>query len=283
MTLSERNTFFKIGIIFCIVCTLLIFAASFLAIYPNEDEGYNRLFGMEENTRRPANIFQAITSFLPNSYFAVHTSLVMSVLFSLIGITLIHSFFERTSTPEILYIAIFTISFAFEIIRLILPLYFIFGFPSLYMNVAFRVLLFVRFFSVFSLFAAGLCAAGLEIQKTRNVIFVITVAALVMTLGVPIDVLNWDTSLNMVSGFSSMFRLIEIAAFLTAIINFFIASKIRGTKEYMHVAVGVLLVFAGRNILLITDNWASPVFGILILSIGTWFISSKLHKIHLWL
>ncbi|MCL2759390.1 MAG: hypothetical protein FWD22_04195 [Treponema sp.] len=241
-------------------------------------------FGMEEELRRSTGIFQFLSGlFIGNDYFAVHVSLSALVLFSLVGIMLIHSYFERTSAPEIFYIAIFAICFSFEAIRLVLPLHSIFNFSSFYMRVALRFLLFARFFSVFSLFAAGVCAAGLEVQKTRNVIFVMVLAALVITLGVPIDVLNWDTSFNIVNGYSSMFTLIELAAFFTAMISFLIAAKTRGSKEYIHVAIGVLLVMVGRNILLNTDNWIGPLPGIALLSIGTVFICSKLHKIHLWL
>jgi len=276
MTLSERNVLFKTGIIFSSVCTLLMMTASFLVIsvYP----------GIGDAIRRPMNAFQFIAAFfLSSSYYAVHVSIAISILFSLIGIILIHSFFERTSAPEILYIAIFTISLAFEVIRIILPLHFLFNFPAYYMRAAFRVLLFVRFFSLFSLFAAGLCSAGLDVQKTRNIIFVIIIASFILTLGVPIDVLNWDASLNMVIGFSSMFRTIEIVTIFTTMISFLIAAKVRGSKDYTYIAAGTVLVLAGRDILLSADNWAGPFFGILLLSTGTWFLCSKLHKIHLWL
>jgi len=270
MTLSERNTFFKAGIAFCLVFTLLILAASFFTIpvYPKM---------MDENIPRPMNIL------LPNNYFSVHASIALTVVFSLIGILFILSYFERTSAPEILYIAIFTISFAFEAIRLVLPLQLIFNFPSFYILVAFRILLFARFFCIFSLFAASICAAGLEVQKTRNVIFVIVIASLIITMGVPIDVLNWDTSLNMVNGYTSMFRMIELVAFITTLTSFLIAAKNRGSKEYIYVAIGIMLAIIGRKILLSTDNWTGPVLGFLMLSFGTWFLCSKLHKIHLWL
>jgi len=277
MTLSERNTFFKVGIIFCSICTLFVAAASFLII-----PVYSKI--MEEYTRRPVNAFQFLaTIFMKNDYYAVYVSLAASVLYSLIGIIFIHSFFERTSAPEILYIAIFTISLAFEAIRLILPLYCVFIFSLFYVNAALRVLLFARFFSIFSLFAAGLCAAGLEVQKTRNVIFVMIIAALVITLWVPIDSSNWDTSLNIVNSFTSMFALVELAAFITTMISFFIAANIRDSKEYFNIAIGVMLALAGRGFLINVDNWMGFVPGILLLSIGTGFLCLKLHKIHLWL
>jgi len=276
MTLSERNLFFKIGIAFCAIIAILTVAASFLTvpIYST----------MEENSRRPADFFQFLTNpIIKSNYYAVHTSLAAAVLFSFIGMVLIHFFFERTSSPEILFIAIFTISFSFEAIRLIMPLYLIFNFPSFYLLIAARTLLFARYFGIFSLFAASVCAAGFETQRTRNIILVIFVAVLFVTLGVPIDTQNWDTTFTMINGYTSMFGLIEVIAFLTTVISFFVAAYVRSSRDYIYVGIGVIIAMVGKSILLGTDNWAGPVPGILLLSFGTGFLSSKLHKLHLWL
>jgi len=276
MTLSERNLFFKTGIVFCAIIVLLTLAASFLTapVYST----------MEENSRRSTDFFQFfINRFIKSDYYAVHASLAAAVLFSFIGMLLIHFSFERTSAPEILYIAFFTISFSFEAIRLILPLYLIFNFPSFYLLVAARLLLFARYFGIFSLFTASVFAAGFETQRTRNVILVLFVAVLFVTLGVPIDTQSWDTAFNMINGYTSMFRLIEVVAFLATVISFLVAAYIRSSKDYVYVGIGVILALAGKGILLGTDNWAGPVPGILLLSFGTGFLCSKLHKLHLWL
>jgi len=276
MTLSERNIFLKTGIFFCIAVILLIIAASFLTvpIYPE----------IEENSQRPDYYFQFFTGMIiGNNYYAVHTALVLAAVFSLVGMILIHAFFERTPTPEILYIAFFALSLSLEALRLFLPLDFVFNFPSFYLRITTKVLLFVRFFGVFSLFTAGLCAAGLDVQKARNAIFIIIVAALVITLGVPIDVHSWDTGFNMTSGYITTFRLIELVVFITTMVSFFIAAKTRDSKEYINVAIGVSLTLIGRNILLGTDNWIGCGLGISLLSFGTLFLCSKVHKIYLWL
>ena len=276
MTFSERNIVFKAGIAFCAVITILIIAISTLTIplYPT----------MEENIRRPAYLFQFVSGwFLGSNYYAVHASLILAVLFSLIGIIFIHFYFERTSAPEILYISFFTVSFSFEAIRLILPLYFIYNFPSFYLLGISRVLLFARYFGIFSLFVASVLAAGLEVQRTRYIIIFLVLAVLLIILGVPIDTQSWDTSFNMISGYTAMFKMIEIVAFITTVATFFVAAKVRDSKDYIHVGIGVIFALIGKNILLGTDNWAGPVPGILLLSFGTWFICSKLHKIHLWL
>jgi hypothetical protein len=275
MTLFGRNVFFRVGITFCAVSALLILAASF-SVLPE----YQNIGG---DISRPADFFQVfLGNFFETNFLAVHVSMIMVVFFSLIGIILILSFFEQTSAPEILYIAIFTISFSFETIRLVLPLYLIYDIPSLYLLIASRVLLFARFFGIFSLFAASISAAGLEVQMTRNVLLVIIVATLVM-IGVPIDTQNWDTSLNIVYGYNSIFRLIEFIVLIISVVSFFIAAHIRGTREYVYIGIGLMVALIGRYFLLYSDSWAGPAPGILMLSFGIWFVCSKLHKIYLWL
>jgi len=276
MNLSERNAFLKAGIVFCAVLTLLIIVASFILapVYQN----------LGENINRPSDFLQAfIGKFIKVDYFAVHASLIMSVVFALFWLIFIHSYFEQTSAPEIVYVAIFSISFSFEIIRLILPLNQIYSIPSFYLMILARTLLFVRFFGIFSLLAASICAAGLEVQKIRTIIIIIFLTALIITFGVPIDTGTWDTSLNMSSGYYSHFRMIEIVVFFSTILGFFVAANVRGSRDYAFIGIGVMLALIGRNLLLKTDNWACPVPGLTLLCVGTWFMCSKMHKIHLWL
>lgn len=276
MTLSERNALFKVGIVFCALSALLILAASFFIV-----PLYSSL---EENTFRPTGFFNLIASrFMDADYLSVHISLVMMVLFSLVGIILVYSFFEQTSAPEILYIAFFIISFSFETVRLILPLYLLFDIPSFYLLTASRILFFTRYFGFFSLFAAGIYAAGLDMQEARYVIMVLFIAALAITFSTPIDTQRWDTSLNIIMKYNSISRLIEIAAFFTTVISFFIAVNIRSSKEYAYIGIGAILALTGRYLLISSDNWVFPAPGILMLSLGTWFVCSKLHKINLWL
>jgi hypothetical protein len=237
-----------------------------------------------ENIRRSEGLIQVfIGQFLKTNFYAVHISLVEAVLYALISLILIYHFFEQTQAPEIMFIASFVVSLAFEAARLILPLHWIYHIPSLYLLMASRVLLFGRYFGTFSLFTASVYAAGLDVQKTRNSILVILGATLIITLGVPIDTQTWDSSMSMVNGYTSMFRLIETSAFLITLISFFIAAYSRGSREYALIGAGAFLSLLGRTLLLEGDTWISPILGILLLSAGTWFICTKLHKVYLWL
>ena len=276
MTLFERNVFFKAGIVFCGLTALLAAAASYLII-----PVYSK---MSENPSRPPYIIQSISGrFLENSYYAVHVSILFAVVFSLIGLLLIHHFFERTSTPEILYISFFIFSFSLEIIRLFIPMQLIYNYPFFHLLSSARILLFTRYFGLFSLFTAAICAAGLEVKKNRNITSIILISVLLIILSVPVDNQTWDTSLKMVNGYNNTLRMMDIAAFIITALSFFAAAKIRDSKDYMSAGFGVLLALSGRNILLGTDNWAGPVLGMSLLSYGTFLICSRLHKIHLWL
>jgi len=230
------------------------------------------------------SLFQSVSGLLLESnHYAVHVSIIMAVLFSFIGIILIYYFFERTSAPEILYISLFTVTFSFELLRLIFPLHLIYIFPSFYLIGAARILIFARYFNVFSLFTASLCAAGFEIQKTRNIIIAIFIAVIALTFGIPVDTENWNASLNIVNGFASVFKMINTVIFIVTVCTFFVAARVRGSRDYVYIGIGAALAMIGRNALIGTDNWTGPILGILLLSFGTWFICSKLHKIHLWL
>jgi hypothetical protein len=277
MTLSNRNIFFKAGIIVSLAALIGIGAVSriLLPLYPP-------LIPLA--VQRSQGVIQALTShFLSPAPYVPFAVVVSSVVYSLITMILIYYFFEKTQAPEILFIALFTLSFAFEPARLIIPLCSAWELPGVYPIAAYRILIFGRYFGIFSLFAAGVCASGLEIREPGNVILLILGATLIIALGMPIDGLSWDSALCLISGYASMFRLVETGIILITMASFFISAYIRGAREYLFIGAGAILVSIGRNLLLTADTWATPLPGLAILLAGTWFICNQLHRVYLWL
>jgi hypothetical protein len=277
MTLSDRNNIFKAGIILSFLCLLICIAASIKAI---------PVYAMMEKeiTHRSEGMLQAFAGrFLNAKLLSVHCGIFVLVLYSFLTIILIFYFFEKTKSPEILFVVFFAVSFSLEALRLILPLGRVYDFPSLYSLAASRVILFGRLFGVFSLFTASIYGVGYEMQKQRYVIIIITVISLFISMGIPIDTQVWDSSLNMVIGYTTMFRLIDTGTFLITAISFFIAAWSHGSRGYVFIGVGSVLVFLGRNILLGADTWAGLPVGLPLLAAGTWLICTNIHKIYLWL
>jgi hypothetical protein len=277
MTLSVRNNCFKAGIIASALALILIAASAYLAFpaYPD---------AAGESSRRATGLVQAIAAdLLEAAPYAPFVSILAAVFYSLISLTLIYHFFEKTQSPEIFYMSLFVMSLAFEALRIMVPLRIAMELSNVYLIWTTRVLIFGRYFGLFSLFAASICASGLEIQKQQNVIFVIVAAALIIALGMPIDGLSWNTSLSMILGFSKMFIVVETGILLITVTSFLVSSYTRGIKEYIVVGLGTLFAYVGRNMLLNADTWAILAPGLLILGVGTWFICTQLHKVYLWL
>ena len=277
MTLSDRNNAFRLGIAFSILCLAICIAASFKAI-----PAYAVM--EDEINRRPEGILQVLFSQFSNvQLLAAHWCIVGMVLYSVLSVIFIHYSFEKTQSPEIMYIVLFAASFSFEALRLVLPLMWVYEIPSLYLLMASRLIVFGRYLGIFSLFSASVFAVGLKVQKQRNVIMVITIITLIIALGFPIDTQIWDSSLNMINGYVSTLRLIELGAVFITIISFFVAAWLRSSQEFTFISIGVAFAFLGRAFLLTADTWAGLPIGLPLLVIGTWLICTRLHKIYLWL
>jgi hypothetical protein len=277
MTLYGRNAFFRIEIV--ISGTFLILAGALaLQALPACPAA------MAEAVKRSPGIIQGLAvRLLGPDPFVPFVSLAVAVLFSPAALILIYLSFEKTQAPEILFITLFVLSFSFEVMRLMTLLQKVWVIPSIYLLLASRALLFGRLLGIFSLFAAGVCAAGLEVQKQLNVIFIAIFISLVVSLGIPIDILTWDSSFSMINGYLSLFRMVEAVVLLITMASFFISAWSRGTAEYGAIGLGSFLAFTGRNILLSADTWIGPLPGLLLLAAGVWLICTKLHRVYLWL
>jgi hypothetical protein len=277
MTLAFRNRVFLAGIILAVVSFTIIIAASVVTIpvYPQVMAGI---------AQRSAGFFQfIITKLLKPAPYIPFFTMLCAVIYALLSMALIYFSFEKTQCPEILFIAFFIISFVFEVIRIMLPLKFTYNLPAVYLTMTTRMLLFGRYFGVFSLFSASVCAAGLQVQKQRNIVIFILTAALVIALGVPIDSLSWDSSFTMIIGYNTMLMMIETGIALITILSFLISAYFRSSREFIYIGAGSFMVFLGRDCFLSADTWPMPFLGIASLAVGTWFMCTQLHKVYLWL
>ena len=276
MTLSERNKIFRICFF---IPVIILVGMAFVSVFVMPV--YSAVFN--EASHRPTGFIQNFVAqySLPQT-FAPFAAIICAVLYSLIATIFIYFRFQKTQSPEILYICFFVLSFAFEGTRIMLPIKAHFDLPGIYLIMASRVLFFGRYFGFFALFAASVYAAGLEIQKQRPTLAAIALLTLVLSINMPIDGLSWDTALVMSSGYNTMFTIVNIGISLITLVSFAIASYSRGLKEYLYICLGAFLVLLGRNILFSADTWLTLFPAMIILIAGTWFICKKLHKVYLW-
>ena len=277
MTLSVRNNFFRGWIIIDILSLALIAAggsSAFPAFYEVTAMASQRSGGLIQK------LIENLSVPVPNVPF---WTMLFAVAYSLISITLIYYFFEKTQSPEILFIGLFVFSLTFEFARIILPLNIVFPLPVVFIAGAARVLLFGRYFGLFSLFAAGVYASGLDAQKQEPFLLLLILAAMIIAMNVPIDSLSWDSTFVLSSAYRPMFFVIETGIIIITTLSFFVSAYIRGSRSYVLIGIGIFLAFAGRNILLGSDTWITPIPGLVLLVAGTWFACSRLHLEYLWL
>jgi hypothetical protein len=277
MTLSSRNYLFRAGIVVSVLTISVIVGVSFviLPLYPS-------LLPMA--ARRSGDIVRVLSGNAADPFpYIPFVTMSVSCCYAFITMIFIYYYFEKTHSPEILFFALFALSLTVEASRIMVPLRMAYELPTMFLVMASRTLLFGRFFGVFSLFAASLYAVGLEMRKQGNILLIIALVTLILTLGIPIDGMSWDSTLSMIYGYSSMFRLIETGIVLITMITFFVSAYSRGSGEYVFIGIGALLVYIGRNILLGADTWIAPIPGLAILIAGTWFICNRLHRVYLWL
>ena len=277
MTLLVRNNFFRGGIALASFSLGIVALTGYFA-YP-AFPGAASFYAM----RSQGMIQSLIEGLAEPSAYIPFWAILCAVLYSLVSIILIYYFFEKTQSPEILFIGFFVLSLAFEFTRIIIPFRMIFSFPAEYLVTASRILLFGRHFGLFSLFAASVCAAGLDSQNQNNMSGVMVLAALVIALNVPIDSLIWDSTFMLWNGYRSMFHMLETGILIVSMVTFFISAYTRGSVSYVFIGVGAFLMLTGRNILISSDTLFMLIPGASILVMGTLFVCARLHKEYLWL
>ena len=277
MTLTVRNNFFKGGIAIAVISLCLVVLGGYFTFSALPHASASA-------AHRSGGLFQAfvINNITPSDY-APFFAILGAVIYSLVSIALILYNYEKTQSPEIIFIGFFVISLSFEFVRLIVPLREVFSFPSMYMIFASRVLLFGRYFGLFSLFTAGVYAAGLDMQKQQNAFFLLVLASLIIAMNVPVNILVWSTSFEITNGYGSMLAMVETCVFVVTIVTFLISAYTRGSVVFIYIAAGIFMAYAGRNILLASDNWITLFAGLFVLSAGTWYTCVRLHREYLWL
>jgi len=277
VTLLARNNCFKGGIILAALSLSIVAIGGYFVFSAFPEASASAAL-------RSGGIFLELVENLaePSAYVPFWTMLAAAV-YSLISIILINYFFEKTQSPEILFIGAFVVSLAFELARLAIPLQTAYPFSAMYLIAAFRFLLFGRYFGLLSLFAASIYAAGLDAQKQQNIFLLLVMTALVIALNVPVDSQTWDSTFLLLSGYGLMFTVLETGILAMTVLTFVVSAYTRGSRSYVYIGIGALLLFTGRNILLHSDTWITPVPGLALLVTGTWLVCSRLHQEYLWI
>jgi hypothetical protein len=277
MTLNTRNGFLSAGIVFSLLMLIALVISSWWAL-----PGYP-LMSAKAAERAQGLFLHYLARFVPAAPYAPYVSSCIMCFFAPLALVLIKRLFEKTQAPEMPFIAFFCFSFCLEGFQILLPLGLRFNLPGIFLTMAYRVQLLGRCFGLYSLFIAGVLAAGLQVKHYLMLIIVCLATALMVALGIPVDSNAWDTSLDMINGYQGIVHLSDMAVIIITVLSFLVASRTRDSREYRWTALGAVMVFVGRECLIRADTWLLPLPGFVLLLCGAWFMGSSIHKIYLWL
>jgi hypothetical protein len=274
MAISKHILLLKAGIaVSCLALSAFIVSATrIIPVYPD------LIFRAAQRT---ASAF--ILRLLPTPEpYAAFAGAGAAVLFAVAAQIFLLYFFEKTQSAEIRLLGIFLFSFTFEIIRIALPLKTALHLSGYIPVITSRLIIFGRFYGLFAVFAAALCASGFKTRKEENLIFAIAVAALLFAFRMPVDTFNFDTNLYPITGFHQVFKNANAALVMLSVFCFVSGAYTRSCREYYFIAAGLLASVIGRTMLFEADTWLMLFPGLALLVFGAWFTGRAYRRMYLW-
>jgi hypothetical protein len=238
---------------------------------------------IEGDAARRVVEFPKIILMIPRLPYISFMVSVAAIVYSIITLALILKYFEMTRCPEILFFACFAMSFTFEALRMMIPMREVFYLPIVYGEFAGRVLLCGRFFGLLALFVGSIYAAGLKTKKEGTGLFPVAIVAVFFALNSNVNSQAWDSGLNLLQGNTLVFFLMAAALAFFTLADFLIAAQTKASSHFVFIAAGTAMCYAGRLLLLYSDNLVLFIPGICLLGFGTWIFCSRLHSVYLWM
>ncbi len=167
-------------------------------------------------------------------------------LFGLLAEAGLRGLYVRTASPEIFFLGLFCLALSLEAMKpfnLLLEA----RAQSIYWMISIsRLVLFGRFAASLSLMVASLYAVGMRYSQYRLMLAGIVILALTLAGVLPVDATQFQANLLLRLGDPASYWVIELTLSALALVNLAVAAWARHLRRFLLVALGVLLLLAGR-------------------------------------
>lgn len=273
MTLKTRNRLFVVllGIsLLCIVAAAVALLTAFThhAIVPP--------------TAYRVPSFTARLPLAGYHFSATMLAIAVLVLYVPVVLALLLLAFENTQTSELLFFATFLLGCLCEGSRLLIPLFALgesFSQLQLFMG---RALFVGRMLAPLSFVGAAILSDSDQRQDLERNVLIIIAAAILTALAVPLNTAQVTTACTITWGFPRLFTAMRALFVVTAVVSFWLNGWRHDTAELRHIALASLLVLCGYQLLACADNFVFLIIGLALLSMGTYLLLTKLHKLYMW-
>ena len=275
MTLLARNTLLRVGVI--LVFTILLgFVAS--SVYVLTRGGPTALPGFDTGQSWLGLAWE------PGRYqlLWVLGGLLVQGLLSFVALWSMLRMFRKTTAPEVFFFSVFVFTLALDLVKVGQLIIVLLQYPPVYGAVLTRVLHFGHFLGIFCLLSSSLYLSGLEYQKTGVVLGMGALIALTLAYSLPVDFSRLLPNLMHPAGDQTTIQVVALLLEVIVLLNVLYALAAVQERAYLALLAALLLVMAGREMVLYV---ATPLFysiGVPLLIAGVWLFAWRIRRLYLW-
>jgi hypothetical protein len=208
--------------------------------------------------------------------------LLFLLIFSFSGGLLLQTFFRKTVSSEMFFFIFFVISISLEAAKIAQLVVLAQNAPPYYEVVVTRAVYFGRFFGVFCLFTAGLYATGIDYQRFEVVLGISLLLAFTLAFSIPVSSESiLPTMLNCLGSRGQVFA-VFFALEIFSVVNFTLAAFLKRNRDYLWMALGLLMVIVGKDVLFFLVSPIPDALAALVLVGGTILFGHRTHIVYLW-
>jgi hypothetical protein len=274
MPYGYRNNILTAGIVLMSVMLIAYFVTLILIVFTGW-AGFEQIFHKIED--------QASAETRSSWYHLWYSGgLFLLILICFFSCTVLKRLYQRTASAEIFFFMFFLFSISFEVIWLWSGVAIVTGAPVFLGILLSKILLFGRFFGLISLLFSSLYAIEMSYQKFPILMLSPVLISLALTYTLPIDSSALTNNFLYKLGDIKSHWIVTIVLEIVTILNFLIAAYKREKPSFAWIALGVLLILLGREMLIFMHSPLPIAISILLAIIGIWLFSRQIYRIYLW-
>lgn len=275
MTLAARNVSFIIAIA---VCGLLLIGFVGIGAELQRDD---LLSTLPQSTVDAKVLFW---DWQASSDTPIDSALLAGIigLISLVGLIVTARVFRRVGSPEIYFIALFLFAMALDQCRIIQLSLLIHRLPSAYGMLTTRIVEFGHILGLLALFVSSIYATGVEYPKTGSLTAMLFALAFALVYFAPVDSVALTPTLLYAIGTGSRFQIVSVVIALFTIVNYAYAIARGPREDSMPVAVAVMAMVVGRELIYLVPAPASFVVGGILVAGGLGLYLGMNRSNYLW-
>lgn len=219
---------------------------------------------------------------LKNTPLASILSILMILIFTTVSSYFVYISFEKTKSPEVVYLLGFFGACLFQSIKILVVFFNLWETSSNFLILLGRIELIGKILAPISLLFLAMFYELEQLQESDKNIGLALLISIFCAGFLPINFTKIYSNFTLSYGFISFINFYVILCGTIAVFSFFITSKQREISFIQSPTPYFILMFFGYLMITNSDNFLTLSLGSIFLGFGFYELISKIHKFYLW-